>query len=90
MTKRKRTNPRRKQATKADVDKAKKQATREAVILSLTVPLMVLHDLHGFGPKRLEAVCDEMIRKYEDLDAGFFTVDDANEWLWDYAGIKVE
>ena len=90
MSKKKRTNPRRQPATKDDIEKAKMQAKREAMIFSLTVPLMVLHDLHGFGPKRLEMVCDEMIRKYNDLDAGLFTVDDANEWLWDYAGIKVE
>lgn len=90
MAKKKRTNPRRQQATKADIEKTKKQATRDAMIFSLTVPLMVLHDFHGFGPNRLEAVCDEMIHKYKDLDAGLFTVDDANEWLWDYAGIRVE
>ena len=85
----KRTNPRRQPATKADIAKAKQAATRDAMILSIAVPLMALHDLYGFGPKRLEAVCDEMLRKYNDMEAGFFTPDEANEWLWEYAGIRI-
>lgn len=85
----KKTNPRRQPATKADIAKAKQAATRDAMIMSIAVPLMALHDVYGFGPKRLEAVCDEMLRKYKDMEAGLFTPEDANDWLWEYAGIRI-
>ena len=67
MAKRKRTNPRRQPASVHHVNKAKKQATDDVFKALIAIPLMALHDVYGFGPKRIEAVCDEMLKMFFDI-----------------------
>lgn len=92
--KRKRTNPRRKPMTEADVKKMIKQASEQAknelTIMSLGIALMVAHDQFGFGKKRLNIMFDDMIRKFDDLHEGLFTEQDINDWMWEAAGIRLE
>lgn len=49
----KKINPRKRPATQADVEKAKKQATDEAVSLAMTIFLTVLKDKNGFSNEEL-------------------------------------
>lgn len=87
--KKKRTNPRRIPMSRAEIDKREKALQKWSAMTSFIVPLMALHDLYSFGPKRLEAVCDRMRQLYIDLDDGCFTPEEANTWLWEYAGIRL-
>lgn len=50
----KKINPRKRPATQADVEKAKKQATDEAVSLAMTIFLTVLKDKNGFSNEELQ------------------------------------
>lgn len=88
--KRKRTNPRRKPATQADLAKVKKETERAVMIASLAIPLMAAHDVYGFGAKRLEKLLDRMLELYRDYEAGSFTMDEAKGWLEGYTGIEIE
>lgn len=54
MTKKKRTNPRKRLATRKDIDSAKNQATSDGIEAALVVMFSVLHDKHGWGKKRME------------------------------------
>ena len=85
----KKTNPRRKPATMADINKAMKQASRDLSIAAIVFTAMSLHDVYGFGPKRLEAFVVNVLHKFRDWDAGLFTTDDALEWFEDYTGMEI-
>ena len=50
----KKPNPRKRPATQADVEKAKKQATDDAVSLAMTIFLTVLKDKNGFSNEELQ------------------------------------
>ena len=50
----KKPNPRKRPATQADVEKAKKQATDDAVSLSMTIFLTVLKDKNGFSNEEIQ------------------------------------
>lgn len=56
----KKVNPRRVPASKADVQKAKKQATSEAVEIAFAILLSALRDKEGFGYTRLRRVWSEV------------------------------
>ena len=85
----KKTNPRRKPATMADINRAMKQASRDLSIAAIVFTAMSLHDVYGFGPKRLEAFVVNVLHKFSDWDAGLFTIDDAQGWFEDYTGMKI-
>lgn len=86
----KKTNPRKIPASKADVEKAKKEAEYKAIIMTLAIPLMAAHDVFGFGPKRITRLFDNMMQKFNDYEDGLFSAEDANRWMAEYAGIEVE
>lgn len=53
MAKKKRTNPRKRVATKKDIDSAKDQATCDGIGTALAVVFAMLHDKEGWGQKRM-------------------------------------
>lgn len=53
MAKKKRTNPRKRLATRKDVDSAKDQATCDGIGTALAVVFAMLHDKEGWGKKRM-------------------------------------
>lgn len=89
-----RTNPQKRVLTEYEIKKAIEQAKQEAahelMISSLTIAMMSAHDVFDYGPVRLERLMDDMLRKYNDLEAGLFSVEDSAEWLKDYAGIIIQ
>lgn len=92
--KKKRTNPRKKVMSQADINKAIEQAARETHketgIMNVVVAVMSAHDVFDFGPKRCERLAVDMIRKYNDWDEDLFTAEDALEWFESYTGMKIE
>lgn len=90
MAKKKRTNPRRRMMSAADVKRATKMGTLNALRLTVFVALKVLHDRFAFGPVRLARFFEEYKRTANDWDAGLFTVADLAEWVEEYAGIAID
>lgn len=87
--KRKKTNPRKRVVTQADINKAAKQASRDLSIAAIVFAAMALHDEFDFGPRRLERFVVNMLHKFRDWDAGLFEIDDALSWFEDYTGMNV-
>lgn len=90
MAKKKKTNPRRRPVSVADLNRAKKEALDLAAVLAIGIAAMSAHDAFGFGPARIETLVINMLAKYGDFEDGFFSPEDAREWLKDYAGIDIE
>lgn len=63
MAKKKRTNPRKRPATRKDVDSAKNQATRDGVGTAVEVVFAMLHDKEGWGKKRMT----QLYRMVDDI-----------------------
>ena len=49
----------------------------------------VLHDVFGFGGKRLERFIDELAELEVDTEDGTTTLEALEKWLDDYAGMKL-
>ena len=70
----KKTNPRRKPATQADVKRAKREAQNEALSLSMVIFLTVMKDKEGATNedlyriwKEIEDLSDSVAQRYVDL-----------------------
>ena len=68
------------------------QATlaKDTFVILIAVTSMVLHDEFGFGRKRLETFVEQACRKYNDLDSGLYSVEDAKMWFEEYTGMKIQ
>ena len=87
--KKKRVNPRRKPATQADVEKAKRQAQTHAINMVWAGFFTALRDKEGFGYKRLRRVWDEVNYLSDSIDKGYVKLDDLVNELAEY-GITLE
>ena len=87
--KKKRVNPRRKPATQADVEKAKRQAQDIAITSAWAIFFSVLRDKEGYGYKRLRRVWDEVNYLSDSIDKGYVKLDDLVNELAEY-GITLE
>lgn len=76
MAKKKRVNPRRRPATLADVNKAKKEAMDIAITFAWAILFTALRDKEGFGYIRLRRVWDEVNYISDSIDKGYIDVDD--------------
>lgn len=89
MAKRKKVNPRRRPATQADVEKAKRQAQTHAINMVWAVFFTALRDKEGFGYTRLRRVWDEVNYISNSIDKGYVKLDDLVNELAKY-GITLE
>ena len=87
--KKKRVNPRRKPATQADVEKAKRQAQTHAINMVWAVFFTALRDKEGFGYTQLRRVWDEVNYISDSIDKGYVKLDDLVNELAEY-GITLE
>ena len=87
--KKKRVNPRRKPATQADVEKAKRQAQTHAINMEWAVFFTALRDKERFGYTRLRRVWDEVNYISDSIDKGYVKLDDLVNELAEY-GITLE
>lgn len=78
----------------AMLDKAKEQAVKEAVgaliELMLGLPIMILHDKHGWGKTRNSRLVDDVMNLYDSYEKGYLTLEDVREVLWEEAETRVQ
>lgn len=84
----KRTNPRRRPATAADVKKARDKATDEAMNTIMYMILWVLADKHGATPEQLGKIKDELHDVADSINRGYIKWEDLRDTLEDEYGIK--
>ena len=87
---RKKTNPRRVPVSKADLDRAKKDARELAVDTAIALFLTVLRDKEGYGPKRIRRVWDEVQELSDSVVRGYVSIDDLKAALRDEAEINIK
>lgn len=76
MAQKKKVNPRRRPATLADVNKAKKEAMDIAITFAWAILFTALRDKEGFGYVRLRRVWDEVNYISDSIDKGYINIDD--------------
>ena len=82
--KKKRVNSRRKPATQADVEKAKRQAQTHAINMVWAVFFTALRDKERFGYTRLRRVWDEVNYLADSVSKGYVSIVDLEKELEDY------
>ena len=77
-----------------DIDRIKKEQTSKAVDVAFTLllgmPVMVLHDKHGFQLDQLEAFVSDILSLYDSYEKGYVTLDDIRQTLKDETGVEVK
>lgn len=86
----KKTNPRRRPVSQADVNKAKKIAQSKAVTWAWAIIFTALRDKEGFGKTRLRRVWDEVNNISESITKGYININDLIHTLDVEAGIVLE
>lgn len=86
----KKTNPRRCPATKADVERAKKQAQTTAINYAWAIFFSVLRDKEGYGKERLKRVWNGVNALSDSIAKGYVNIKDLMRVLEDEAGIVLE
>lgn len=76
MKKHKKVNPRRKPATQADVQKAKRQAQDIVITSAWAIFFSVLRDKEGYGYTRLRRVWDGVNYLSDSIGKGYVNIDD--------------
>lgn len=82
-------NPRRRPASQADVDKAKRDATDEAVRIAWSILFMVLSDKEGYELEDLRRVWDEVNDLSDSIAKGYCTVTDIRQILKEEVGAEI-
>ena len=86
----KKTNPRRKPATQADVNKAKTQAQEQAVRLTWSIFFTVLRDKEGYDLDGMRRVWDYINDLSDSIAKGYCTVADLRTILKEEAGAVID
>ena len=89
MSKRKRVNKRRKPATKADVEKAKREAENNAVDSAFAIMFSALRDKEGWGKVRLARLWREVNYLSDSVARGYVSINDLMTALEEEAGITL-
>ena len=83
----KKVNPRRVPATKADVAKAKRDGTSDACKVAWAIIFSALRDKHGWGKVRLARLWNDVENLSDSIDKGHVNLADLIKTLEDEAGI---
>lgn len=75
------TNPRRRPATQADVERAKKAAQGEAISLAMTIMFTVLLDKEGFTQEDLQRLWREVNDLSDSIAQGYVSAADLRNVL---------
>jgi hypothetical protein len=86
----KKTNPRRRPATQADIIKAKKDAQRTAINYAWAIFFTVMRDKEGYGRKRLRRLWREVSNLSDSITKGYVSVNDLMRTLDEEMGIVLE
>ena len=90
MAKNKRTNPRKRPATMADIKKAKSQALDEALTLAWSNFFMVLADKEGYTVEDMQRVWKHCEDLSDSIVQGYVTVRDLRETLHEENGMVIK
>lgn len=85
----KKTNPRKRPATMADVERAKAKAQDEAISLAIAVFLTVMVDKFGYDADKLKAVWDEINKLSDSIAKGYVNLYDLKQVLADEYEIEI-
>ena len=85
----KKVNPRRIPATHADIQKAKKDATSEAISFAWAILFTVLHDKEGWGKIRLQRLWAEVGDLSDSIAKGYVSVTDLKHTLKEEMGVEL-
>jgi hypothetical protein len=66
------------------------KAIETALNMMIALPIMVLHDKFGFGPKRTERLIDEIKKLYDSFDEGYLTIEDIKNTIYEELGIEID
>ena len=72
----KKTNPRRRPATQADVNRAKKEAQDQAVKIAWAIMFTCLRDKEGWGKIRLKRLWGEIDNLSDSIAKGYVSIKD--------------
>lgn len=86
----KKVNPRKKPATQADVEKAKREAVSQSVTYAWAIMFTALRDKFGWGGVRLRRLWDAVNSLSDGIGQGYIDTEDLVETLRDEAGIILE
>lgn len=89
MGKKQKINPNKRPVTEADLRKAKREATSEAVNYAWAIMFSVLRDKFGYGPVRLQRMWNEVNNLSESITKGYVKVKDLMQTLDQEAGIML-
>jgi hypothetical protein len=85
----KKVNPSRRPASQADVERAKKAAMDEAIILAWSILFTVLRDKEGYDLDGLRRVWDEVDSLSDSIAKGYCTVTDLRDVLKQEIGVNL-
>ena len=83
----KRSNPRKRPATMADVERAKKQATGQAMINTIYLILYVLIDKHGASMEEIQTLAQELNYMADSVANGYVSWKDIEHTVKEEYGI---
>lgn len=86
----KKVNPRRVPASQADLKKAKKEATDNAVTFCWAILFTVMRDKEGWGEKRLRRLWREVNALSDSIDRGYVSIPDLVDTLKREGGIELK
>ena len=90
MSDKKKPNPRKRPATQADVQRAKRDAKNEAVQFAWAILFTVLRDKEGYSIEDLRRVWAEVENLSDSIIKGYVSVADLRTALREEAGINLE
>lgn len=86
----KKTNPRKRPATYADVERAKQEATNLATRRAFILIFNVLRDKEGYDLDGLRRIWNETLNLADSVAKGYCKLSDLNEVLREEEGIRIE
>lgn len=86
----KKTNPRRRPASQADVDKAKREAQNQAINCAWAIFFTVMRDKEGYGKERLKRVWREVNDLSDSITQGYVSIKDLMRTLDEEINIVLE
>lgn len=77
------------QMFKAEIKRSYTMGAKESMARSFSVLFYVLHNKHGFGEKRLNAITDEILYLCDCMDRDLVSLEDIRQVLVDECNVDI-
>ena len=77
------------QIFKAEMKRSYTMGAKESMAMSFSVLFYVLHNKHGFGEKRLNAITDEILYLCDCMDRDLVSLEDIRQVLIDECNVDI-